>query len=88
MRIDHDLFLKSAKYRTAIRKRLSEFTEKRRGKLANLEVEHECDLSCCRREPWLLTLQRLHDLADNRWSSSGRVSAVQRERSAHAKGAK
>ena len=88
MRVSHDLFLKSAKYRTAIRKRMAEFIERTRGELATLEVEHECDLSCCRREPWLVTLQRLYELADNGWSSSGIVPAAQRERSAHAKGAK
>lgn len=65
MKIDHLELVRSGEYREVIADRLAALP---RGAVTMTTVLHEKDDSCCRREPWGVSLARLLQIAAERRS--------------------
>ncbi|MHB8312382.1 MAG: hypothetical protein ACYDD0_03655 [Candidatus Dormibacteria bacterium] len=63
MKVDHLLLIESTEYLEVTADRIA---GSKAGRAANLTVVHEADGSCCRREPWLVTLGRVLSAANRR----------------------
>lgn len=57
--LDHLRYVRNRTYRRRALGRLRRFIAEGRGTVARLEVWHEHDHRCCRREPWPITYRAL-----------------------------
>lgn len=59
LELDHLRYLKNRVYRRRVRARLRRLIAEEKGRLSQMDVLHEADDRCCRREPWAVTYTSL-----------------------------
>jgi hypothetical protein len=79
MKIDHLELVRSEEYREVVADRLAALP---RGRASALTVIHERDDSCCRREPWPVSLDRLLETVYRRRSVKSVLLAADPEAAA------